>query len=87
MLLVKENTEKTFEAIFWGDVTNYCLCSEERTLTVTRITIRETKQYARMSCFLMLCAVVLLDVFLWQRKKNLWENMTAEKRGLYLVCC
>lgn len=66
VVLLKEANEKKFDLMLYGNVTEFYIVSNEPTLNVHSITVRETNQWNRMMYTLLVLIVASIDLFLWQ---------------------
>lgn len=85
IVLLQETDTKTFELMLYGDVTDFYLMTYEPTLEVTSISVRETNQWNRMLYTMLVLAMMVLDVYLWQKQHHKWESLPAEKKTACLA--
>lgn len=85
IVLLQETDTKTYELMLYGNVTDFYLMTYEPTLEVTSISVCETNQWNRMLYTLLVLALLVLDVYLWQKQHQKWESLSAEKKTACLA--
>lgn len=85
VVLLKEANEKIFDLMLYHNVTKFHLVSDEPSLQIDKIVIRETARWNMMLCTMLILGLILVDVFLWQKHKGIWENSPAEKKTAFLA--
>lgn len=85
VVLLKEANEKKFDLMLYGDVTEFYIVSNEPTLNVHSVTVRETNQWNRMLYTLLVLIVASIDLFLWQKQHKKWKNLSNEKKTVCLA--
>lgn len=85
VVLLKEANEKKFDLMLYGNVTEFYIVSNEPTLNVHSITVRETNQWNRMMYTLLVLIVASIDLFLWQKQHKKWKNLSNEKKTVCLA--
>jgi hypothetical protein len=85
VVLLKEANKKTFDMMLYRNVTEFYLVSSEATLNVDKIVVRETAQWSHMLYTLCILFMMLVDLFIWQKQHQSWENLTIEKKNAFVA--
>lgn len=82
--LAAGDSEKEFELFFFGDVKDFYLYGDEP-VAISEIEIRETRQWDKMLCVLLLFFFVCTDLYFWQRERHILEELPREKKTVILA--
>lgn len=82
--LAAGDREKEFELFFLEDVRDFYLYADEP-VAISAIEIRETRQWDKALCVLLLFFFVCADFYIWQRERRIWEELPREKKTVIFV--